>query len=482
MAENEAIDIRGIAEPSAAVCGMQAAWQLVADLMGGTDAMRRARHRRMPQWPSEEPPQYDCRIETATLFPAYSRTVSILTGKPFSKPVSYGDDVPERIRELLDDADIEGRNLHSFLIDVCHDALAYGLCGILVDCPKRDEGRIPTVAEEKAAGVRPYLVHVRHDAILGWKSEKKGSSIRLTQLRLEESVEVDDGPFATKVVKQVRVLTPGHWELYRESEAKDGSGSSWEIHDCGDTSLDEIPFVPVYGRRKDFMIGEPPMLDLAHLNVEHWQSKSDQQTILHVARVPILFLKGSTNKKDDASMGVGALVRVEDPAADMKYVEHSGAAIESGRVSLLDLEDRMRQIGAELLVIKPGNTTIVQTRSDNEPAMCDLQRIMQSMEDGADKALYFMARFLKLPDGGHVSIYSDFGVATLPEASRQLLANLHADGAITQKTLLSEFKRRGDLSADLDVDAEVEATAKAKVEADRNDVDRAKDRFALALA
>ena len=77
----------------------------------------------------------------------------------------------------------------------------------------------------------------------------------------------------------------------------------------------------------------------------------------------------------------------------------------------------MRQVGAELLVIKPGNTTEVQTRQDNEPAMCDLQRIMQAMEDALDLGLCFMAMFAKEPTGGHVNIYNDFGVATLAEAS-----------------------------------------------------------------
>ena len=102
----------------------------------------------------------------------------------------------------------------------------------------------------------------------------------------------------------------------------------------------------------------------------------------------------------------------------------------------------MRQVGAELLVIKPGNTTEVQTRQDNEPAMCDLQRIMQALEDALDLALDYMAKFAGEAKGGHVSIYNDFGVATLAEASAQLLATMQADGALSHATLLSELKRR----------------------------------------
>jgi hypothetical protein len=51
---------------------------------------------------------------------------------------------------------------------------------------------------------------------------------------------------------------------------------------------DYIPFVPLYGTRLAFMMGISPLRDVAYLNVKHWQSQSDQDTILHVARVPIL--------------------------------------------------------------------------------------------------------------------------------------------------------------------------------------------------
>src|SRR4051812_1880135 len=116
-----------VAKPSDAVADMAQAWQLVADLMGGTAAMRKVGKRHLPQWPAEDEQAYKARLGTATLFPAYARTVSVLTGKPFSKPVSIGEDVPARMQEWLENIDLEGRNLHAFAADLCNNALAYGL-------------------------------------------------------------------------------------------------------------------------------------------------------------------------------------------------------------------------------------------------------------------------------------------------------------------------------------------------------------------
>src|SRR6202012_5493868 len=97
---------------------------------------------------------------------------------------------------------------------------------------------------------------------------------------------------------------------------------TWIEYQSGVTSIDVIPFVPVYGFRKDFMIGAPPMIELAYMNVEHWQSKSDQQTILHVARVPILF--GKDIGDSPVAVGAGAMISASSKDADIKYVEHSG--------------------------------------------------------------------------------------------------------------------------------------------------------------
>ena len=462
MIENNGNDV---AKPSDAVAAMSEAWTLVGTLMGGTSAMRKAGKRYLPQWPAEEKVSYAARLATATLFPAYSRTISVLTGKPFSKPISVGDDVPPRIVGWLDDVDLEGRNLHAFAADLCANALGYGLCGILVDCPPVAGAR--TVADEKSLGLRPYFVHVRHDSILGWRSVTRGGKTVLTQLRLLESVDEDDGAFGTQQVTQVRVLEPGGWATYREG-ANAGLAKTWVLHESGTTSIKVIPFVPVYGFRKGFMVGTPPMLELAHLNVEHWQSKSDQQTILHVARVPILFSR-DIGQECEIVVGAGSVTQATGEHADLKYVEHSGKAIEAGRESLQDLEDHMRQVGAELLVIKPGNTTVVQTVSDNEQGMCDLQRIMQSLEDALDQALDLMAVFAGEKDGGRVSIYNDFGAATLAEASAQLLFEMKADGSLSHATLLNELKRRGVLSADVDVADEIAAANAEKPTIERQE-------------
>ena len=96
---------------SDAVGKMAEYWHLIDALMGGTAAMRKEGNKYLPQWPAEDPDAYKSRLATATLFPAYARTVSVMTGKPFSKPITVGNDVPARIKEFLQDVDLQNRNI-----------------------------------------------------------------------------------------------------------------------------------------------------------------------------------------------------------------------------------------------------------------------------------------------------------------------------------------------------------------------------------
>ena len=424
---------------------------LIDALMAGTRAMRKAGDKLLPMWPNEEKASYEKRLAVATLFPAYQHTVKVLAAKPFSKPVSFGDDVPARILQWCDDIDLQGRNLHVFAASLCEDALARGHCGILVDYPKAIGVR--TQADEVAAGVRPYFVHVHLGNILGWKSQRVNGATVLTQLRLLELVTEDDGEFGERTIEQVRVLTIGAWSLYRET--KDNTGKSdWVLYDSGITTLKMIPFVPVYGRRTGFLTSMPPLLELAHLNVKHWQSQSDQDTILHVARVPILTLTGG-DENSQITVGAGSAVKLPQ-GGTLSFTEHTGASIEAGRLSLKDLEDQMRQTGAELLVIKPGNITEAQTVADNEPGMCALQRIAEGVEDALDMALQIMASWVGEANGGNVSLYKDFGAATLAEASAELLLKSNMAGKLSDQSYFEELQRRGIIAPDRKWDQELE--------------------------
>jgi hypothetical protein len=417
---------------------MAEAWPMIDALVGGTASMRKASRCYLPQWPQESDESYKARIATATLFPAFSRTCEVMAGKPFAKPIAIGDNLPPQVAAMLENVDMHGTDFQPFAASVFLACLQYGLMGVLVDAPSAEGVR--TRADERKAGVRPYLTQYPAASILGWRVDRGADGAMLSQLRLLESVCEPDGLWGEKIVKQVRVLEPGKWQIWRKKAADAVGANEWALYQEGTTSLPKIPFVFFYGLRKSYGVGVSPLLDLAHLNVEHWQSCSDQQTILHVARVPILFGKGFT-EADTLVIGGSALCRSNSADAELLYVEHTGAAIEAGRQSILDLEDRMRQTGAELLVQKPMTTTATQVVSEGEGSKSILQKIAEDFDESLEECLNLMGEWIGVATDAEVEVYKDFGEG-LSTDDANLLMGAAAGGHVSSETVFEGLKRR----------------------------------------
>lgn len=440
-----------VATPSAAVAAQQADLELVQTLMGGTRAMRAAGEKYLPRWPAEDLKAHRDRVDSAVLFPAYARTVSTLASKPFSRAITIGDDTPDKIREWSENIDMQGRNLHVFAAEAFAHAMAEGLCGILVDYPRADGVR--TRADEIRANLRPYFVMVRKSQILGWRARKTDGGLSLSQLRIMEAVTEDDGPFGEREIQQVRVLEPGRWQTWRRPD----KGGDWAVHEEGATSLPYVPFVPVYGKRVGFMLGDPPLMHLAHMNVQHWQDSSDQQRSVRFARVRIAAIVGA-DPDTELTIGADYFLRLP-PSASIQIAQGSAESVKIGRDELVALEEQMRQAGAEMLVIRPGQVTATQVSTENAVGMSVLQEIAGQCEDAIDAALQVLADWSGLGEGGHVKLFEDYGASTMAEASAQILLSANTAGKISDQTLIEEFKRRSILGPGVTFDDERERIA-----------------------
>ena len=154
------------------------------------------------------------------------------------------------------------------------------------------------------------------------------------------------------------------------------------------------------------MTAHPPLMDLAWLNLAHWQSASDQRHILHVARVPILFGRNLTLPEDGLALGPNRIVTGEGESADLRFVEHSGAAIAAGRQDLIDLEDRMAVMGLDLMTRRggTGSTTATARAIDAAENSTSLLGLIHAVEEGLTTAFGYMADWLGVPRDDAVQV------------------------------------------------------------------------------
>lgn len=475
--------INSVATTSGAHRDMVRDSAMVRTLVGGTIAMREAGETYLPRWPSEDSASYKARMNSTVLFNATGKTVLDMAGKVFAKPVILEKDVPKEIAAFAENIDLTGRHINVFARDVFADAMQPGIGYIYVEAPPaitREDGTPGTRADYEAAKWRPYLTFIPMEQLIGWKSTNVDGAEQLTQIRIREYETVEDGPYLEKDIEQIRVITlvPATadasayctWETFRQPSGPAGvqNQNIWTAHENGTISLPAIPLAPVYLNRSGFMTGKPPLSDLAHLNVAHWQSSSDQRNILHVARVPILFGAGF-DEKESMEVGSNSMFRSNSVEATLTYVEHTGAAIGAGQTDLDKLEAQMQTMGLQLLVPAPGQTATGEIR-DNAKENSPLAAMARGLQDALEQALGFMAKFLDVAAdgdkaGGSVVVNTDFGLSG-GTGDLQYLTQAVVAGKLDDQTYIEELKRRGTLSDSVDVKVVLDRLATAAPELD----------------
>ncbi len=442
-----------ISTPIKAYSAMVGDWDLIDALMGGTKTMRNAGESYLPRWPNEDVDAYRCRLSVSTLLPALKETIKGMNGRVFAAETTLADDTPDEIKTFAENFDLSGNNLDVWAQRFFDMAMQYGLCHALADYP-HVEG-VSTVAQEKASGARPYAIIVNPRQIIGWKSARTAKGEELTEIRIMECVTVADGEWGEKEVQQIRLLRPNYCALYQKQDSEEKK-DSWHIIDEWSTSMDSIPLVTLYTNRTGFMTATPPLLDLAHLNVKHWQSQSDQDTILHVARVPILSVFGLEDGQE-LTLGASTAMKFNDRTkSGVEYTEHTGASIEAGQASLDDLLDQMRMAGAKLLRKENTSTKSVdqvgqETMQEDSP----LYTMANYLEDSLDNVLQFMADWRGLPDGGNVEIHTEIDTAkTVIDATGvNALISAYQANAIRKVDLVRGLQDLGLIDADANIDA-----------------------------
>jgi Domain of unknown function (DUF4055) len=436
---------------SQAMKNMRLRWGEITALLGGTKAMREAGELYLPKHPAEEAPDYEFRLRISTLYNVFGSTIVRMAAKPFSAPAAEMDGSAKMPEEWAENIDMQGRSLEMFARTVFEDALAYGLSHILVDFPRR-EGPT-TLADDRRNGYRPYMTHFKAGQVVGWRSVKTNGYERLVELRLRRKTSRAKGDFEDEEVEQILLfqLTGGFvsWSIWEYTDK-----GTWQQVDEGIITLPYIPFATVYTKRTGFMTAEPPLLDMAFLNIQHWQSTSDQDNILHVARVPILYGAGFPEAETgapDLEVGASKVVRSTNPEAKLAYVEHSGAAIEAGRQSIMDLEDRMQALGAILLQRRQsGDKTATESSLESAEETCELAAMAENLEDALNLSLEAMASFQgKAASAPMITLFKDFAVSGLGAADLDVLIKLKGAGALSTETLFAEAQRRNLVTDDV---------------------------------
>jgi hypothetical protein len=419
---------------------MEPHWVLIETLMTGTYGMRKKHRTYLPQEPRELDEAYDNRLMRSVLAPFYARLERMLAGMLTRKPVRLTD-VSDVITEQLFDVDLQGNDLNVWTYETARKCIRYGHVGVLVDAPSAGQNG------------RPYWVTYTPRDIVGFRYEMENGKQRLMQLRLVEKIIVPDGLYGEKEVEQVRVLTPGAFEIHQKNERGD-----FVVVDEGKTSLSEIPFSIAYSNRLGLLESRPPLADIAELNLKQYQVQSDLDNQLHISAVPMLAFYGFPQAAEEISAGPGEAIAF--PAEGRaEYIEPGGRSYDAQFKRLEQIAQQINELGlAAVLGQKLSAETAEAKKIDRSQGDSAMMVIAQQMQDLIDNCLVFHADYMQERNAGSSFVNRDFLASRLEPQEIQALLQLYSAGSITQKTLLDQLAEGEVLGDEFDVEEELEAT------------------------
>ncbi len=408
-----------------AVLDMTKAWEIMKAVTYGTEYLRQNSEAFLPLEPREDYDAYLSRVNRSVFSPYTQRLVRAATGLILRKPITVLGD-PYWTDVFVKDVDGCGSDLDEYARRLLICALTYGHSNTLVDFPAPTGAR--SLAEERNQNRRPYWIEVDPANIYGWRLDREVNYGKLIQVRISEQAVVPEGNFGEKVFDQIRVIEPGQYKIFRKKETtKDmytqdesfagnfdspADEKDYDLVESGEFSLGEIPLVTVYAGKTDTMTSKPPLLDIAYLNLAHFQRQADLIHSLHVASQPLLVMEGWDDQTKDMAISVNYAMATQ-PGNKVYYVEPAASAFEAQAAEIQELQLQMATLGISTLSQQKFVAESADARRlDRVDTNSMLSMVSLDLEQKLQKAFNLSADYLGL-EPPEIKISRDFDIDRL---------------------------------------------------------------------
>jgi hypothetical protein len=288
---------------------------LLASYLGGDDYRRAGL---LTRYQLESDTEYQARLNATPLENHCKAVVNVYNSFIFREcpEREFGslDGMPE-VEMFLKDADLEGRDLDSFMKDVSTWASVFGHCWIMVTKPNLGA---TTRADELAMGVRPYASLLTPMNVVDWKYEREANGrYCLKYLRYIEEVNGS-------------VQTIKEWHTDRiETWVVDFDKRTIDDHQIEVNGLGKIPAVIAYCTRSSVRgLGVSDISDIADLQKFIYNMTSEVEQTQRMDSHPSLVKTPETN----AGTGAGSIISIPenlDPGLKPYLLEYNGASVTS---------------------------------------------------------------------------------------------------------------------------------------------------------
>jgi hypothetical protein len=439
-------------------------WKRCRDAVCGQSAVHAAGEAYLPKLKDQEQKDYDAYKLRASYFNATGRTKEGLVGMVFRKdPVI---DVPAAMEELVADIDLQGTTLAGLAQHALGEVVEVGRIGILVEYPVvTDQPR--SAADASSLNLRPYASVYRAESIINWRSARVNNAMQLVMVALMESYAVSDDGFESKSEPQIRVLSleDGRYiqRLYRKANEQ------W-VQEGGDITpminsqpIREIPFFILGPNANTPDVQDPPILDLADLNLAHYRVTADYEHGCHFTGLPTPVVSGyQPDAEANESFYIGSTKAwvFPNPEASATFLEFTGQGLSAIEKNLDRKEAQMAAIGARMLAPEKAGIesegTLAMRHNGEDSVLGSMANMVSA---GMTKMLQFMAKWAGVNAVCSIILNTDYMPKGMTAQELSELVKAYQAGTISFDTFFKNLQRGEIIAADRTVEDEREAIA-----------------------
>lgn len=412
----------------------------------------------LPREPAEPQVAYRARVDRATYAPIYRDSIRSYAGL-LSRFQLIG--APKSLEDNIDNVDLQGSSIQSFMTLVDELALRDGGTFVMVDMMP-DSGA-NNFFDQLNDGRHPYFVSIKRADVINWNvSYSRGietiNQVTVRQLRATNSLE---GEFGSAVEPIYYVLKPGKVESYRLIKSDANRWSNQKVDEIN-TTLPVVPIVWYGAATNRFAQGDLPMSGLAELSIQHFQMRSDLAELLHKCAMPVPVRKGAPIGPDGrpAPLVLGPNTAIDLPAegGDFSFAEPSGKSLERHQQEIKHVEELMDRSSLNFLY-----GANIKTATEASLRASQVASSVSALIRNKVSAFGVLMRLWSWYAGEQSQITRESGLAIndslinkpLGASEMAQLVNLYGQGILSRRTVLDELQRGGVIDPDLVVEEEI---------------------------
>ena len=454
-------------------------WAKMRDVILGQKQLRAMGTTYLPAYASMTADEYMAYLSRTAFYNMTQRTMDGMLGTAFLRDPKVKGLKPKQV-EGLKKISKKGSSLLTFTKQICEEVLKVGRVGVLCDMG--------------ADGGTPFLLAYMAENIVDWSVSNIGGREVLSMVALREQTRDVHSTHGYTTSYRVLKLVGGEYQQHMYDvddhraavDFRNQEPDSVTVPTRRGTAFDYIPFKLFGPRSNEPEVEKPPLLDIADLNLAHYQSSAQLEQGRWYTGLPIYYSEiGPGGEQADYQIAPNVVWQLT-PGAKAGIIEFNGSGLKFLENALREKENQISALGGRMITNRADSTgkSEEETKMNERNERSLLMNIAVAMDEGFTELLQWWTFWQDVNDVSevHIKFNKDFMLDALGAREFRAIESLYKEGILPIRAVHEVFQRINIIPDDMDLEAFIAALDDPKSFPNNPDIKAMREGFPDAKA